>query len=118
MYSDSDHLLLLMEMFPDYTKVDIIKTLEAHKGDMDLCIQALLETSNSDQKQPLTEIERKSPSTCLRRDLLSMKDDDHLKYTILSKWDTARSLHVHMYLCSISANNYCTLELSVNFSSS
>ena len=103
-YSDSDHLLLLMEMFPDCTKADMIKTLEAHKGDMDLCIQALLETSNSEQKRPLIEIERKTPSTCLRRDPLSVKDDDHLKHTILSKWDIAHSLHAHMYLMFAGTN--------------
>lgn len=72
-------------MFPDCTKADIIKTLEVHKGDVDLSIQSLLDTSNSDQKQPLTEIERKPPSTCVRRDPLNVKEDDNLKHTILSK---------------------------------
>ena len=74
-----------MEMFPDYTKADIIKTMEVHKGDLDLCIQALLETSSSDLKQQPTKTERKNPSTCVRRDPISMKDDDNLKHAILSK---------------------------------
>ena len=74
-----------MEMFPDCTKSDIIKLLEIHKGDLDLCIQALLETSNSDKKQQPTKIEGKCHSKSVRRDPLSVKDDDHLKHTILSK---------------------------------
>ena len=73
-------------MFPDCTKADIINNLVAHKGDVDLCIQALLETNNSDQKQPPTKMENKNHGTCIRRDPLSVKDDDHLKHTILSKW--------------------------------
>ena len=83
--SDLDHLLLLMEMFPDCTKADIIKTLKAHRGDMDLCIQALLETSDSDQKQPPTKTERRTHNTSVKSSPLNMKDDDHLKHTILSK---------------------------------
>ena len=83
-YSDSDHLVLLMEMFPNCTKLDIVKLLEMHKGDLDLCIQALLETSNSDQKQQPTKTERKYHSGSANRDPLTMKDD-HLKHAILSK---------------------------------
>ena len=74
-----------MDIFPDCTKTDIIKVLETHNGDVDLCIQALLEASNSDRKQQPIKIERKDQSTCTRRDPLSVKDDDHLKHTILSK---------------------------------
>lgn len=84
--SDSDKLLHLMEIFPDYSKADVLTTLQTHKGNMSQCIQALLETTSCDGNQKPMQTEKKCHNDHLRKDLPCVEDDGHLKNAILSKY--------------------------------
>lgn len=82
--SDPDKLSLLVEIFPDLPKAAIIETLQSHEGDMDQCIQALLESASLRQSECPVKSDMSEHKVHLRKDLPCVKDN-HLKNSILSK---------------------------------
>ena len=99
-HSDSDNLLLLMEIFPDCAKSDIIKSLKNSNGDLDSCIHSLLENCDQPSRnRQETLLEKEAHASDKKRDLSCVKDDTHLKNTILSKYASlvvaSNSYYVH-----------------------
>ena len=76
-----------MEIFPDCTKSDIVKRLKKSNGDLDVCIQSLLEHCESTQSRRGTSlIEKKAHTSHHKKDVSHVEVDATLKDTILSKY--------------------------------
>ena len=77
-----------MEIFPDCTRSDIVKSLRKNNGDLDVCIQSLLEHCESTQNKRETSLVEKKAHTShdQKKDVSRVKVDATLKDTILSKY--------------------------------
>ena len=97
-HSDSDNLLLLMEIFPDCAKSDIIESLKNSNGDLDRCIHSLLENCDqTSRNRQETLLEKEAHASNKKKDLSYVKDDTHLKNTILSKMTSVLTARVYQH---------------------